>query len=321
VRTARNVPNMATRTVRCLVLGLMVTACSSVEPTPSPEVEASVALPTTTPTEEVTVTVEPSHTVDASQTVSASPTVGPTPVVVVQPGTLPPGSEARVVVDGLRLRSEPGVGSPVLRTLPQDAVVYLAGPPFLRIVDGSEWRLVMYAPGFEEWPQRPANVEEGWVATGDADGPYLALEPISCPAGEIDVQTLGGMTDWARLACLGNRVLSLEDTVQNGGRQTWLGSGEPAWLLPGATGPQFNLYAISTLALNLGYHQPIQWAWESADYGKPLLVTAHFDDAEAQSCVMSTGVSDGPLVAEPDTLVILYCRERLVATAADPVGD
>ena len=56
---------------------------------------------------------------------------------------------------------------------------------------------------------------DAWAAAGSGSDRYLELVPSECPAADSDLTTVIGMdSDWDRLACFGDRSLTLEGTVR-----------------------------------------------------------------------------------------------------------
>ena len=166
--------------------------------------------PLVTPSAEAPTPRSASAAGTGAPTPSAQPTLASTPspqLPTTAPdvglGFLPPGSEARVTVDaGLRLRETPGTGSAILATLAKGTVVEMFGPPWQRDVGhGFEWRRVLV--------RSADDAQVGWVATV-GPGTFLAVEPIDCPAGPVDLQTVMRMTAWARLTCLSGREVTVE---------------------------------------------------------------------------------------------------------------
>lgn len=285
-----------------LALCLVLTACSSGAST---QPSASATSVPSSPSSEASVAAMP--TSEPSPAASSTP---PTPTT--QPdlgwGFLPPGSDARVTVDGgLRLRAEPGTGSAILATLAKGTLVEIFGPPWQRDAgDAFEWQRVLVQSADEH--------QVGWVATIDP-GTFLALEPIDCPTGPIELDIVLRMRDLARLTCLGGQELTLEGTVVTGFGGMILGTFEPGWL----AGPFGFSGAIAAAggACCFFYHQPPGSEPIFPLDGDRLRLTGHFDDPAATTCRIATG---DPPIPEPDELAVVYCRERFVATSVEIVG-
>ena len=291
-----------------VIVVLLLSACqpAAVANAPSTSVEPQSPTPSAAPS-------SPPATVQASDSSDPAPSAS---AATKAPDMLPPGAEARVVVDSLQLRDEPGANAPIAATMPRDAIVYLAGPPFQRSVDGIEWRYVRYASGYAEWPVIPdavMDMQSGWAATRDAEDRYLASEPIDCPPEPPDAATLTTMTDWAHVSCFGDHDLMVEGTVVTGFGGMTPGVFEPAWLAhPFALGG-----AISTPSGPFFYTLEGGGSAGYAD-GQRLRITGHYDDPAAATCTIASGE---PPVPEPDSLAVAYCRAKFVATAIEVLED
>lgn len=294
---ARQEIRMGVRGVLLLVLCMGAAACGGPAPQASPSSQAGVAPASARPSEASMPTASP---------VAPSPTPGST-ATSGSPGLLPPGSEARVVVDALRLRREPRANAPIVATLPLDAIVQMeAEPPFQRSVDGIEWRSVSYSPGSGR-----ASLS-GWVAAGDGELPFLAADAIECPTKPASIQALAAMTDWAHVTCFRNRELVIEGIVITGLGGTTVGDYGPMWLaFPFAFGG-----VIQAGDDILVYKMPGQRPDGLVD-GQKLRVTGHFDDPAAATCRVAYGE---PAVPEPASLAIAYCRSQFVATSVEAIG-
>ena len=238
---------------------------------------------------------------------SFAPGRSPTPMLVA--GLLPPGSEARVVVDSLRLRSEPRANGPILATMPRNAIVKLDGPPFQRSADGIEWRSVRYAsaPG--------GTSQSGWAAAGDGADAFLVSEQITCPTEPPDAETLVAMSDWAHVTCFADQELVVEGSVVTGFGGTTVGSYQPGWLAsPLAFGGVIQAKgALFLYILRDGDGLATDWV-----DGQKLRIAGHYDDPAAATCAIAYGE---PAVPEPESLAVAYCRGKFVATAIEQIGN
>jgi len=180
------------------------------------------------PTGGVSPSSEPSTSAVPSPSIGATPisvptaTAVPTPGFEAPPGILPPNSLAVVVVDALHVRSEPRLDAEVVATLPADTVVELSlgwiGPT---VADGIDWYPVVYQGDLA-----------GYAAAG-ADGErYLELAPPRCEGGDPDLAALVRLTAWERLACFGDRSLTVIGTFGCPvcGIAYPVGGYEPHWL-------------------------------------------------------------------------------------------
>ena len=161
----------------------------------------------------------PSETPTATASPSASATVTPTPSATSEPsatqapafafeppdGMLPPDSIVVVVVDALQLRAEPGLAAAETGLAFAGDQFRVAGwfGPVVR--DGLDWYRLGPAIGGDL---------DAWAASGSGAGSFLEVVPPSCPTGDPDSATLIGMaSEWDRLACFGDRSLTLEATL------------------------------------------------------------------------------------------------------------
>ncbi len=242
-------------------------------------------------------------------TASAEPTGTPAPSLgyVAPEGILPPGSRVVVVVDALQLRGEPGLDGSVLATASAGAEYFAIFPGPMEI-DGISWtRLIALEGGFS-----------AWAASGSGTDRYLELVPPDCPSADPDLATLVAMLEWDRLACFGNRSLTVEGTYgcppAGGCGGLSYGSFEPGWLAgPYVTNPLWVEYPTSSVV-------ELRFAPDSGitppDQGSVVRVTGHFSDPASASCRIATG---DPIAVDAMTAE-LYCRERFVVDAIEVLG-
>ncbi len=219
---------------------------------------------------------------------------------------LPPGSLVVVIVDALQLRAEPGLNAPVVATVSAGALfsVHALGPVML---DGLDW----YRLG-------TAGDSVLWAAAGSGGDRYLELVPPDCPAADPDLATLSNMTKWDRLACFGDRSLSVVGTygrtrhavgAQPGTYEPiWLAASEPADIL-------WVEWGIGPLALHVAPDSGLAFPPE----GSIVRVTGHFNDPASATCVVSAFDGEQVMALDPRT-ADLYCRERLVVDAFEVIG-
>lgn len=279
-----------------LVLVLLFGQPAEEGPTPSP-----TASPTGSPTETPAATATP---------VPAEP--------VVEPPTdiLPPGSVARVITDGLNFHREPGTGAEMVATLAEGELVAV-GYSHLAMSWGP-----VEADGLDGYPVLPLGITElppagsppfrqtdalGWVAAGDASGPFVELVPPRCLSGDPEVVILQSLLPWERLACYGDRSITISGVF--GGpccAGVIPGSFEPEWLaVPETT--DFLSPEGQDQAGPMTLHFPPDV--DRPDYGSIISVTGHFDDPAAAECLVASGEPPEPI---DDQVAELYCRERFV---------
>jgi hypothetical protein len=258
----------------------------------------------------------------------ASPSAEPTasPSASNPPASVPPAEPvergvASVLVDDLRVRSEPGINpdSELLQPLlaaGQD--VYVVDGPIP--LDGYTWYAVA---GREPDGSLDESVPRGWVAMASRDGePWLG--PISaapCPTGALSVEALIALTD--RTACFGGGEVQLLATPAVvdalGGVPCFPAEDnpncayEPAWLIEA-------FYAVHPTDGWIG-SRPLFWTvaapgatlaeWDGSDV--TLSITGHFDDQAAQTCRVYDTVTNEPLVKSAEQ-AIEDCRQTFVVT-------
>jgi hypothetical protein len=270
---------------------------------------------------------EPATTTASAPSATPAPTPPP-PVVAAPEGILPVGSVVQVTADQLRVRQAPATSAPIVTSANAGEEMFLAtNPSALGPVQtgGFVWYLVLYQPGYHDWPIRPPGDPplSGWVAAGSASEAFLALAPTACPMGEVDIATLHALTPWERLACIGDRQITVEGTYGcSGCGGEALGTFTPEWLAHPSDfdvlSPAFAQPAsvVENLVLRIAPELP-QVAPEQA--GSILRVTGHFNDARSVDCVVAPGEPGQERVAN-DLAAEWYCREQFVVDAWEVIG-
>jgi hypothetical protein len=304
------------------------------EPSPSPTASQLTESPTPTP---------PAPELSPSET----PNVTPTPVPVAEPtatpesnapavadlppGILPPESLVRVALDGVRMREEPSTDAPVVAKLAAGEIVHLTWfGSGVRDEEGHLWYAAQYVPGYDGWPVRPPQQSEpdsgyrnGYVALGTPEQPFFELVEPRCPGGEPDLAALLRITDWERLACYGDRSLTLQGTIGCPGCGPAISPGrwQPEWL---ASPGQLSMIYPSVAAFN--YFDPVlalnfnpDSAGESPPGGTIIRLTGHYDDPQARNCEMAPGEGDYVVQVDP-ALAELWCRLRFVVERYEVIG-
>jgi uncharacterized protein YgiM (DUF1202 family) len=138
------------------LLTVSVAACRAEPPAASPTTDASTPLAAAdapTPATETPAvlaqapTLIPPSVPTAGQVDAPSSTAEPSLEVTPEPSPTPPDEPERMLVvtqgaQGTNLRRDPGTSSPVLKSLPEGAEVFVVGPD--READGRSWRLVQH---------------------------------------------------------------------------------------------------------------------------------------------------------------------------------
>lgn len=264
---------------------------------------------------------------EAAQTAPASPVAAPLDI-------LPPGATARVVADALRIRMAPSTTSDAVATVAEGDIVYTAAgvggtqarvPPYS--AEGYDWYYVHHVPGVSDWPLLEGHEAEviGWMAAGSDAERYVELVPPECPA-DPQLADLVALTPYERVACLGDRTITLQGTYgcPYCDSLAYPGTFEPSWLA---------LYLLEMNLLTPGWaaYPPFPGAvtvvtapdvppFSPEARGSVLRVTGHFSDARSSECVMAPG-EPGAEDASHDEAAEWYCRERFVVESWEVVGD
>jgi hypothetical protein len=253
---------------------------------------------------------------------TSQPSATPLPTLAFEPPAdiLPPFSVTAVAVDALRIREQPRLSAPMVATAGKGELVYLNSYGGRVAADGLDWYPVGFAAGYRAWPKSPPGSSlNGWAAVGSGDQSYLELVAPRCPAGGPDLAALLGMGAWERLACFGDRPLTVEGTYGCGGcGGTTGGDFAPQWLAFPGIGFMLRVDWQDTsgvvqlrVAPDLGITYP-------AD-GSIVRVTGHFNDPASATCTMTrfNGDQGGPV--DPAS-AHLYCREQFVLDAFEIIG-
>lgn len=253
----------------------------------------------------------PSTAPEASTAPAASAFATPTDI-------LPPGSLARVIVNGLRMREEPGISGKVIATIGVGEIVWTGAYSSRSKADGIVRYSVAWRAGYAAWPAFPEGESwfTGWVARGLRDQRYLELQAPRCPDGDPGLDQLSVITDWERLACFGGNPLTLAGTFgcsACGG--TAAGKFEPGWLASPFNASFLSVQpevSLGPLVLNFAPDSGIL----PPPPGSTVRVTAHMNDPASATCIMG-------LVGELEVnqrMAELFCRERLVVDALEVTG-
>lgn len=259
----------------------------------------------------------------------AEPTATPRPTAEGQPtpsqqaspttDTSPSPDAALILVDGLTVRSEPSQtaaaipcdfndGMPVL--LNAGAVVWiLDGTPVE--AEGYSWNHVVVNATYPssslsgEAPCHEVPTLVGWVAS-PRDDPWLGTVD-SCRGAPTEVEELSELANepLLALACFSQKSLTIEGwypTIPEGIGFSCPGI-EPGWLT-------CSLEAVQASADGIGIRVRVPPTLAMPARGGRIVVTGHFDDAAAASCVPADLQYVGQLQAT------FYCRTQFVLDAA-----
>jgi len=244
----------------------------------------------------------------ATPTAEPTATPEPTPGFEAPAGILPPNSRAVVVVDALQVREQPGLNAAVVDTLSAGTVVELAiGYTDPDAVDGIDWYHVEYDSDLV-----------GSVAGGVGGDRYLELLPARCEDGDPDLAALTSITAWERLACFGDRSITVTGTYGCPvcGIPYPRGGYEPAWL----ASPDNLAYFGWPDAITL--HFKPEAGLNFPPNASIVQVTGHFSDPVSSTCMIRPTMEGVEIGAEVDPVIAeLYCREQFVVDAYEIIGS
>lgn len=283
---------MTQRPAHALAAAALVLAISS----------CTAASPPATSSSAASESGQPTATTSASESATSAPPS--TPGFEAPAGILPPNSRATVTLEGLRVRDAPGLEAGVRDTLAAGTVVEIVGTWGPIPVDGIDWYWVV-----------PDVSLAGYAAVASGGDRYLELLPPRCQEGEPDLPALLAITPWERLACFGDRSITVTGTYGCPvcGAEPFPGTYEPSWLAS-----PLNLYYIGwPNAITL--HFPPAAGLDAPPNASVVRVTGHFSDRASTTCVIRDppgqyGAPVNPVSAE------LWCREQFVLDAYEITG-
>jgi hypothetical protein len=218
------------------------------------------------------------------------------------------GSVAVTIVDGVRVRSRPGISaeSALLEPLlPRAAQLFIVAGPVH--ASGYDWYSV--APLSRAQPQ-------GWVAKGSREGiPWLATGSATCPAAPATVSALSALTFGQRLACFAGVSITVRGKFVNcecdvDGPEmdpSWFAVSEVRFLVdPAQPSPLRDLNRAVWVVLDPAGTYP-----DPVPLNRAFDVTGMFDHPAAAACTMIDGASREPAVS---------CRFAFAVTSIVPAG-
>jgi hypothetical protein len=295
----------------------------SVSPTPSPVVSE-----TPEPSETPVATPEPSEEPadEPAPTEEPEPTEQPAPAPVDDEpnGVLPPGSAVRVIVESIKVRTGPSTENVILGTVDRGELVLISWTSLGRgfgpvVAEGFIWYPVSPL-GTTELPEigtsLPPAGSTAWAVVGNGTEDFV--EPVAprCTDGDPDLATLETMFEWERLACFGDRSITIEGVFGCGGCGGYQpGIYEPSWL---ASPMSYDFLTVDPE----GYVGPFVLRFapngpERPEAGSIIRVTGHFDDAAAADCVVKPGVEKTTIDPVVENL---FCREKFVVESYEVIG-
>lgn len=268
---------------------------------------APAALESQSPSDTPAVSASPSASATAVPPPSATsnPSATPAPAIAFEApnGILPPESRAVVVVDALQLRAGPGLSESVIATLSATTVVELdwTGPA---TVDGLDWYLLS------------SGDQNGFAVAESGGDRYLELAPPRCVEPEADLAALTNITAWERLACFGDRSMTVVGTYGCPVCGSYLpGTYSPEWLAPG----RLSYLTSSQDARPLVLHFAPDSGLQAPPNASIVRATGHFNDPAATTCVFTPPEDLVWRVFDPLNSV-LYCREQFVVDSYEVIG-
>jgi hypothetical protein len=277
---------------------------------------------------------------DASGTPTASATaVQPTPSASTEPSPEPtpqpgrPDTIALVTVNELNLRAEPAASAKSFGHLSVgDRVFILQGP---EPAGGYGWFQVAIVDQTTVAGTVDATCGDtcltarvGWVAgITDRQEAWLVPAQLTCPP-DPDLDTFAGLEPFERLACYGDRTLTLNGVVWQP-CCGWVGPFlyEPDWL----SWPSYGVYlqpvgeALHSGGFGIRLNPAAGLAFPA--YADIIRVTGHMDDPAADGCTIK--VDEGALLSDPTVAVdpedLAYapigCRTEFVVESMEVLGN
>jgi hypothetical protein len=268
---------VAAISVPLALLGVFLLGCARSSGTPS-------VRPSAAPGTSVAISASPAVTNKASQSPDATPSS--TAEIVVDTVVL-------AAVDGIRVRTAPGLSSGDLGAslMKGTGLFVVAGP--------------VSADGYTWYHVTPFDVGVGgWAASAALDGTrWLVPHAMTCPTPPLDGQAVLNLGSYGGLVCFGGHEIQLLGGVRCKLADVDRVYAGPTWLRTDRH-CDFDLLGQSMEVFDGGIKDLV------VPRAGRALVTGHFDDPQATSCV--NALLDPP---RPDpSLVVLNCRSMFVAT-------
>jgi len=272
-------------------LVILLAACSAASPTPSVEPTDSGA---------------PSPTATPSPDLTPSPTPTSSPAATPAPPTFQNQALARVLVDGLNVRTAPSGSAPrqtdvtgaPLGLGAGDEVLVLGGPDW---ADGNWWVIVALS---QDSGLYAAPIPVGWAAAGTGDAPWIEANSVGC--GDSSVENLADLQGIVRVACYSSAPFTFDARIASEPPDGGLGGAcdvadqYPRWLLCDHINYNWvNVDGGTDWLLQLHFDPDTGVAptglADVGTTGAAIRITAHYDDPASDSCVTASlpGSLDG----------------------------
>ena len=317
------------RTMTVLGMALLLVGCSAGNDVAGDTAGSGAAAMATTSTS-ATSTSSPASSAPSGD--GSNPMDRPSPTIRSSSAAVPTlavGSIAEVTVDGLRVRSRPGIYPGSTSTLDAGTRVYLAAGPVT--ASGYEWYFVSEDPPVF-WqplgcPTPPGDCRfpaVGWVAAGSIDNAWMQTVDAGCPQPPYDFLQIHRLTPLHRLACLAGESITITARIALGG-SGWempVFEAEPLWLgglvspvIIGGDGGAVPIMPVR-YAPELGacFPEPVGPSCTLTQFDNQLAeVDLVIDHPASESCRAVTSTT-------PDEVAVLRCRAQLVMTAVWALG-
>ena len=270
-------------------------------------------------------------TPSASAVASASPTAQPSVTPTVEPTPIPcealaPDCLARVWVNGLSLRADPGLDGEKLRELSELTPAFIVRGPVAE--DGYDWYEIAgigstetacaAAPPSGELDPLTCPTWFGWAAAGDIDGtPWLQWDDVNCHESPMNLELLASYGWNERLRCYADGTVTVwawwpgplddgECVATGDDSSRWLYCvglyGVPLWT--DDTEPSSGLGSLGLMVSidpASGVTMPAADQWVE--------VVGHFDDPAAAGCPEVAQLEPRSTAADE---AVLQCRAQFV---------
>ena len=267
-----------------------------------------------TPMPSASVATAASESGAPSATAEPSPPAAPALAYTAPAGVVPPAALVRAT-EAFDLRAWPSTDAEVIgevaggTELSSGETLLVDDRPWLRLATNTG-----YLNGYLELDEQHSQVE---------------VLPVACPTAEPALEIIGRMSDWERLACFGDRELTIEGWEVTGFGGFRYGTYTPEWLngflgelaVGGDVATDDTAFCCLWASVEPGTVDTSREPVHSIT-GSHLRLTGHFNDPASVECrARDLPISDaGPEGRLAEQLAIsaeLGCRERFVMTSME----